>query len=207
MKTKTLDSPFLMTTHLHIDAFEIDNQTNEVFFTGMYGDLLTQELNRISLSCSFHQFHSLLHIHDNELCNDLIEQIHDHFTHSEERHFFIDICERGGLLFTDQIFTFQLVYDAEDEKGEPTEPWYYALTTTLERGALLPPFLNQVTPTTPREKMTGYVRLLAIQYEVYRKQQNKRSEAIARGIANLSDPLIFEMAKGYHGWFEEFTKE
>jgi hypothetical protein len=89
-----------------------------------------------------------------------------------------------------------LIYE-EDENGDayiPRDP-SYVLNSYFKRGDFLPDYLDFTLPRTKQKQKEYYNKLLAIRYFFYLDYKSRMDEPDAAGYSNLSDPLLFALAK------------
>jgi hypothetical protein len=190
----------IFTSYISISGICLSRKDSFVLLFAIYGDILDPYNHTpIEIETSFQRLHNLLSEYPAEYTEDLVEKIAIALSESTEDYPTIDLSDTG-FDFTDHIFAFMLIYE-EDENGQPYVPKdpSYVLNGYLKRGNLLPEYLDFLLPRTNQKQTEYYNKLLAIRYFFYLDYKNRMDEPDAIGYSNLTDPLLFALAKTQYG--------
>jgi hypothetical protein len=187
---------YIFTTFLSISHVFISNGSSDVTLLGCYGNLLTGDLETISVDTDFATLNDLLGV-AGPGAEEATDEIARLLSNTSEETNVADLSASGGLVFTDHIFAFLVVYE-EDEDGqliESSDDHGYHLNTYIPRGDILNDFDSISIPETGAERLTYLNSLFAMQYQVYLASRKEFGENKALLFANLHDPLHFSLAK------------
>lgn len=189
------DQPdYLFTTYLSLSHIFLSHEHTQVSLLGVYGNLVTGEINEITIECDFEMLNDMLALVDDQ-AEQAIESLSYHITHPTSEIAVIDLsC--SGLHFEEHIFALQVIFEV-DETGNSfmTEDVSYSLNGFVKRESILPSFVEVTLPAGIAERALYYNQLLAMQYHLYLHFQKKTNTRQALVISNLVDPLVFALAK------------
>lgn len=186
---------YIFTSFLSISHLFISHNSSAVTILGCYGNLLSGEIENISIETDFATLNDLL----NEIgaeADEAIEQVAKLLSKPTDENGVIDLTDSGGLSFSDHIFALLVIHE-EDEEGKiiETEENSYHLNAYMKRQNILPDFIENMIPENVSERSNYFNTLIAMQYHIYLASRKKQEENIALINANLTDPFYFNLAK------------
>jgi hypothetical protein len=186
---------YIFTSFLSISHLFISHDSSDVTFLGCYGNLLTGEIENISVETDFTTLNDLLTEAGPE-AEEATEQIAKLLSKPTEENGIVDLCDSGGLTFSDHIFALLAIYN-EDEEGRiiQTEEHSYRLNAYIKRQNIIPDFIENMIPENIAERSVYFNALLTMQYYIYLGYRKKKGENIALIYSNLTDPFYFNLAK------------
>ena len=187
---------YIFTTFLSISHVFISNGSSDVTLLGCYGNLLTGDLETISVDTDFASLNDLLGV-AGPGAEEATDEIARLLSNPSEETNVVDLSASGGLAFNDHIFAFLVIYEEDDDGQliETGDDHGYHLNTYIPRGNILHDFDNISVPETGAERLTYLNSLFAMQYQVYLACRKEHGENKALLFANLNDPLHFSFAK------------
>jgi hypothetical protein len=187
---------YIFTTFLSISHVFISNGSSDVTLLGCYGNLLTGDLETISVDTDFATLNDLLGV-AGPGAEEATDEIARLLSNPSEETNVVDLSASGGLAFNDHIFGFLVIYEEDDDGQliETGDDHGYQLNTYIPRGNILNDFDNISVPETGAERLTYLNSLFAMQYQVYLACRKEHGENKALLFANLNDPLHFSFAK------------
>jgi hypothetical protein len=187
---------YIFTTFLSISHVFISNGSSDVTLLGCYGNLLTGDLDTISVDTDFATLNDLLGV-AGPGAEEATDEIARLLSNPSEETNVVDLSASGGLAFNDHIFAFLVIYEEDDDGQliETGDDHGYHLNTYIPRGNILHDFDNISVPETGAERLTYLNSLFAMQYQVYLACRKEHGENKALLFANLNDPLHFSFAK------------
>ena len=185
----------IFTTYLDLSHIFFSQNTSDVTLLGCYGDLLDLDMKSIAIETDFATLNDLLaEVPYEAECT--IDRISELLSRSTPDDHVIDLCDEGGIHFSDHIFALMLIMET-DEEGNPeeSEEYSYRLVAVTPRDNLIPDFIEVDLPSTDQERTTYLNSLLALRYQVYLTCIEKLSENSSLIYSHLTDPTYFTLAK------------
>jgi hypothetical protein len=187
---------YIFTTFLSISHVFISNGSSDVTLLGCYGNLLTGDLETISVDTDFATLNDLLGV-AGPGAEEATDEIARLLSNPSEETNVVDLSASGGLAFNDHIFAFLVIYEEDDDGQliETGDDHGYHLNTYISRSNILNDFDNISVPETGAERLIYLNSLFAMQYQLYLACRKEHGENKALLFANLNDPLHFSLAK------------
>jgi hypothetical protein len=186
----------IFTTQLPISHIFISHETSDVSLLGCYADIPDPVgMRPIAIETDFTTLNELLTDYGPE-AEDTIDQLSKLLSQPSDEDPMIDLTDEGGLYFSDDIFSFMVILDT-DEQGNIQEPeeYNYRLLAYTPRENIIPDFTEFDPPQTHQERSAYLNSLLAMQYHVYLSCRKKLDDRTALIYSNLTNPICFNLAK------------
>lgn len=186
---------YIFTSFLSVSHLFISHDSCDVTLLGCYGNLVTGEIESISFETDFATLNDLL-AEIGEEGEEAIEQIANLLSHPADNSCIIDLTDAGGIIFSDHIFSFLVIFN-EDEEGKivESEDDTYRLNAYIRRQNILPDFTENLVPENAALRSAYLNSLLTMQYHIYIAYRKKEGESRALIYANLRDPFHFSLAQ------------
>jgi len=184
---------YIFTNQLHISHIFISHETEQVTLIGCYGDLVEGGMATICFETDFASLNDLL-AEPSAAADDVINRISNCLVNPSDDVTVIDICDEGGVCFTEHLFALHLI-DEDEDRMIKEEKWTYRLEGRITREGIFPGFDDFVMPQKGRERLKYLNSLLTIQYVFYLTYRQKMEHPAAAICSNLTDPLYFQLAK------------
>jgi hypothetical protein len=184
---------YIFTNQLHISHIFISHESAQVTLLGCYGDLLEGKMATICFETDFASLNDLL-AEPSAAADDVINRISNCLVNPSDDVSVIDLCDEGGVFFSEHLFALQLM-DEDEDRMIKEEEWTYHLVSCITRQGIFPGFDDFVMPQKGRERLEYLNSLLTIQYVFYLTYKQKMEHPEAAIYSNLVDPLYFQLAK------------
>ena len=198
----------VVTTFLTLGVINFNRDEHLLSIACTYGQLETGDIPVILLVTDFEVLNNILHIEmqaGNTEAEKAIEKLAGVLIEEGEEIESVEIWEAGGVNIDSFIFSLSpmddeyenededaMSYPEKEENQDVDEGQYWISGYTLRQN-IIPPFSEILPP--PEDRPAYYNAILAARYALYLAMIPIHTEPLARELAELSDPLLFALAK------------